>query len=379
MNARPSRGIRHLKWRDVIDAVRKLTAAIRPNDRNFGAAADVRGAALGILSPDGRFISANGSTAFMFGYASDELIGRSLVEMAVEDARQDVLDGLSCCASGTFHSFRAVLHARGGHCTAMLLHQQPITDSTGCVSALLTIFEEPLTQQRSPSADASSLTGPDPRRHYAHLMIGQERERKRIALELHDGLGQALTLIKLTVEDALIRIHRGNVGEAAELLDTAVLRIREAIGDVRHICCELRPVLLDRLGLKAALESLCKRIEQGSVQLAVRFDCCAEDEEVPDNLKADIFRIAQEAMSNAVRHGEATEIQVSLRRIESGILLTIQDNGLGFDSQPVAADPVSLSGLGLIGMQQRVELNGGSFFIQSSKRGGTLVSALWRA
>lgn len=111
----------------------------------------------------------------------------------------------------------------------------------------------------------------------------------------------------------------------------------------------------------------------------MRFACGVENEEVPDNLKADIFRITQEAMNNAVRHGAATEIQLSLCRIETGILLTIQDNGIGFDTQPLFVDPVSQSGLGLIGMQQRVELSGGSFFIQSSIGDGTLVSALWRA
>ena len=110
----------------------------------------------------------------------------------------------------------------------------------------------------------------------------------------------------------------------------------------------------------------------------MRFDCRVEDEEVPDSLKADIFRITQEAMSNAVKHGAATEIRLCLRRIETGILLTIQDNGIGFDTQPLFSDPVSQSGLGLIGMQQRVELGGGSFFIQSSVGDGTVVSALWR-
>lgn len=113
-----------------------------------------------------------------------------------------------------------------------------------------------------------------------------------------------------------------------------MLRIRESIGDLRRICSELRPALLDRLGLAASLDALCKRVEQEAGHLAVRFDSGVEDEEVPDNLKADIFRITQEAMNNAIRHGAATEIRLSLRRIESGILLTIQDNGIGFDTQP---------------------------------------------
>ncbi|AXV81561.1 PAS domain-containing protein [Ralstonia solanacearum] len=371
----------HLTWRDVMDAVRKLTASIRPNERNFDAAVDVRGAAFCILSPDGHFVSANDSTGAIFGYSGNELIGRSLVDMTTNGGRQEIIDGLSRCASGTFHSFHAQLCVRGGHHTSVLLHQHPIFDSDGCVGALLTIFEEPSTGEPAASDSAGSLlsSASDAKRQYAFLMIGQERERKRISAELHDGLGQALTLIKLTIEDALIHIHRNNIAEATELLDTAVLRIRESIGDMRRICNELRPALLDRLGLAASLDALCKHAEQGAGHLAVRFACGVENEEVPDNLKADIFRITQEAMNNAVRHGAATEIQLSLCRIETGILLTIQDNGIGFDTQPLFVDPVSQSGLGLIGMQQRVELSGGSFFIQSSIGDGTLVSALWRA
>ena len=211
----------------------------------------------------------------------------------------------------------------------------------------------------------------------AGVVIGQERERKRIASELHDGLGQALTLIKLTVEDASIHLHGGRITEARELLDAAAVRICEAIGDVRQICGELHPVLLERLGLVAALASLCQRVDERAAPLRVRFDCRVRDEEVPDNLKADIFRITQESINNALRHGSPNTICVSLDHIETGLSLTVQDDGIGFDTLPVAADAVT-AGVGLIGMQQRVESAGGSFAIRSSETGGTLVCALWR-
>jgi two-component system, NarL family, sensor kinase len=378
MNVFPPRGLRSVKWRDVIDAVRKLSAAARNGNQDFGAAVDARGAALAILSLDGRFIATNASAAFLFGYTSDELLGRTLIEMADSDAKQDILDGLSSCAAGTLLSFHAALQGRDGRASAILIHQHPITNNAGSVSAILTIFEEPI--HACPSARDGAPPpdqGTRPRR-FAQLMIGQERERKRIASELHDGLGQALTLIKLTVEDALIRLHGGRIAEARELLDGAVVRICEAIGDVRQICGELHPLLLDRLGLVAALASLCRRVDERAQNSRVRFDCDVKDDEVPDNLKADIFRIAQESINNALRHGSASTIQVSLCRLETSVLLSIQDDGIGFDTLPVAADSAA-PGLGLIGMQQRVESAGGSFVIQSSGTGGTLVSALWKA
>lgn len=373
MSAFPPGRLRNVRWRDVIKAMRRGT-------RHSGADVDARGAALAILSLDGRFIAVNGGTAFLLGYPNDALLGRTLMEMAGNDdgARGRVIDGITSCAAGAFLSFSAALSGHDGRASTFLIHQHPITDRTGSVSAILTIFEELDPACKALSAESSTIDEASRRHRYACLMIGQERERNRIASELHDGLGQALTLIKLTVEDALIRLHGGRTAEAHELLDAAVARICEAIGDVRQICSDLHPVLLDRLGLVAALASLCSRVDDHTQRLRVYFKSRVEDMEIPDNLKTDIFRITQEAINNAVRHGSASAIHVRLDRLEAGVLLTIQDDGIGFDSLPVAADAASVDRLGLIGMQQRVESAGGSFVIQSSETGGTLVSALWR-
>ncbi|PMS35608.1 sensor histidine kinase [Trinickia symbiotica] len=211
----------------------------------------------------------------------------------------------------------------------------------------------------------------------AAVVIGQDLERKRITSELHDGLGQALTLIKLTIEDARIRLRGGRTLEARELLDAAVISICEAIGDVRQICNELNPVLLERLGLVASLASLCARVDERVETLSVRFDCGVQDAEVPGNLRADVFRVAQEALTNALRHGSAKTIDLGLHRTERCLSLTIEDDGVGFDTLCPATDPDLDGGLGLIGMKHRVEAAGGTFVVHSSVTGGTLVSAIW--
>ncbi len=208
-------------------------------------------------------------------------------------------------------------------------------------------------------------------------MIGQEIERKRIAMELHDGLGQALTLIKLMVEDSLMRVRRGSIDNAEELLGTTVLHIQEAIRDLRHICSELHPALLQGRGLLAALMSLAERFDQNPASPVVTVDFRVAERDIPDRLKADIFRIAQEGVHNAVKHAAATEIKLSVAHVETGIMLTIADEGIGFDQLNPSDPRSSLSGLGLIGMQQRVESNGGRFSVRSSDGGGTLVSAIW--
>lgn len=208
-------------------------------------------------------------------------------------------------------------------------------------------------------------------------VVGQDRERKRIASELHDGLGQALTLIKLTVEDARIRLRSGRADEARELLDTAVARICEAIGEVRQICNEQHPVLLERLGLVASLDSICRGVDERAGNVRVRFESRLQDKDVPDALKTDIFRVAQEALTNALRHGSAGAIEVRLRPADFGLWLTIEDDGIGFDPLSAAVDAQADGGCGLMGMRRRVEAAGGTLVVHSSERGGTLVSAFW--
>jgi len=372
-----SQGAEHLKLRDVTEAMHKLTATIETGNRCFRAITDGRGTALAILAPDGRFLSVNHSAARILGYSIAELIGRSLVEMTADYDRPGILNGLAASALGGFQSFNATLHARNGRDAGVLLHLQPVVDGMGGCSALLIVFEEPVVLQQG-LLDALMRSESDFRRLYTDLMVGQERERKRLSAELHDGLGQALTLIKLMVEDALSRMRHGGADQAEALLDTTLTRIRETIGDVRHICNDLRPRLLDDLGLVPALQALCKQTEQCTKNVAVTFDCHVGESEVPETLKADIFRVTQEAMNNIVKHSLATEIHLILQRAARELLLTIQDNGIGFDNLPVPASNSSSPALGLLGTRERVESGGGSFSLRSNGGGGTLLSATWK-
>lgn len=374
---------RLLKLRDLVEAMRKLGTAARLDPSQGGSVTDARGAALAILSSDGIFLSANRSAAALFGYASNELAGRRLLDMAPERDRASLAAHLSADPSREFHSFTTMLAARNGRPTLLVLHRQliaanqnPDQDQHAEQGAQLTLFEEPLSPEAR-LADGAHPSGAAARNRLKYLMIGQQRERQRLAADLHDGLGQALTLVKLMVEDARMRLRRGQAEDAAQKLDATVLQIRETIGEMRQICGELRPLALERLGLPAALSTLCRRFERSAEGLAVSFHCEVDDRDVPEHLKADIFRVAQEALNNIVKHAAATEIRLALRRIETGLLLTVQDNGTGYDTRPLSSEEIGSTGLGLTGMQHRVESQGGALSVQSSGTSGTLVSATW--
>jgi two-component system NarL family sensor kinase len=361
---------------DLIDAMRKLRSAVHPGYRGAGIVTDARGAALAILTVDGTFLSGNRSAAALFGYSSAELVGKQLIDMAPDDSHAELADKLSMSAGSQFHSFSATLSGRTGHPVQFLLHQQSLPATGAGVSLLLTLFEEPLIFEPKPR-DAAEALDASARICQTYLMVGQQKERHRLAAELHDGIGQALTLIKLMNEDALMRMRRGEIDEAANLLDATVHRIRETIGDVRQICGELRPLMLDKLGVPAALASLCRRIERDTEMLSVVFNCDVDDDDVPEHLKADMFRVAQEALNNIVKHAEATQISLRLRHVAGGLLMVIQDNGIGYENRPLTTEDARTTGLGLIGMQHRVESHGGTFSIQSSATTGTVVSATW--
>lgn len=204
----------------------------------------------------------------------------------------------------------------------------------------------------------------------ARLLAIREEERTRIAREIHDELGQALTALKLDL--AWLGSKRGGGGarnSGVHRVDDASItsRIDETMEIVRRIASELRPSVLDQLGLEAAVEYLVQDTARRS-GIAVTLE--ADDfPRLPDELASHAFRIIQEALTNVVRHSKATRVEVSVRRAGQAIVLGVRDNGVGFA-------PGSLSGvrsLGLVGMRERALACGGTVMVQGKPGEGTVI------
>ena len=365
-----------VKLRDLIDAMRKLGNAMRDTQQTAHIS-DARGAALALTTAEGAIVSTNRSAAALLGYASADLAGKNLADLAHEEDHAAVEQQLRDTADHVFHTFDVTLTGRTGHRMPLHVYQQTFAPSQGGALLRLMLLAEPLASLGSEKSQSAQPPADDARKPTTWLMMGQQRERERLAAELHDGMGQALTLIKLMVEDARMRLRRGQADDAAQLLDATVLQIRDTIGEMRQICGELRPLALERLGLPAALGALCRRVGQSIETLRVMFSCGIEDGEIPDHLKADIFRVVQEALNNIVKHAAASEIRVDLQRNASHLLLTIRDNGTGYEARPLRTDDARSNGLGLTGMQHRVETQGGTFAVSAIPDDGTEVSACW--
>jgi signal transduction histidine kinase len=195
------------------------------------------------------------------------------------------------------------------------------------------------------------------------IVQGQETERARMARELHDQTGQALTSILLglrAIEDAdADEIH----GRVAGLRDL----VTEALQDVRRLAVDLRPTTLDDFGVVTAIERLCGDVAAKS-WILVAFHATREVDRMPREVESCLYRVVQEALTNVIKHAGAEHVSVLLAPGDRDLRLIVEDDGAGFDPAGVPSER-----LGLVGMRERVALVGGSLMVESAPGAGTTL------
>jgi PAS domain S-box-containing protein len=206
------------------------------------------------------------------------------------------------------------------------------------------------------------------------LIQAQEAEREKIARELHDEIGQVLTAVRINLQSMQ---RSSGLDENVPRLDESIGIVDEALGRVRELSIELRPSLLDDLGLTAALRWYVDRYAQRTGIIAEVLNGFKEDVRLPRELETACFRIAQEALTNVARHAQAGSVSVQLERSRERMLLTIIDDGVGFDVDKLRKKAPVASTLGLRGMEERALAVGGHIEIDSGSGRGTRVRAIF--
>lgn len=202
----------------------------------------------------------------------------------------------------------------------------------------------------------------------------QERERKELARELHDELGQALTAITINMAAVRSTVEEQNLPNPTALtlrnrLDEALELAEQTLEQVRQISLDLRPPMLDDLGLVPTLRWIVKRFE-GRTNVQIRLSVEGMEEyRPPPHIETTLYRIIQEALTNVARHAGASCVELNLRQTDQTIIASVQDDGQGFDVAQVSQTP-QMEGLGLLGIQERVSLVGGTLEIESSPGNG---------
>jgi two-component system NarL family sensor kinase len=207
------------------------------------------------------------------------------------------------------------------------------------------------------------------------VVRSQEEERARLSRDLHDGISQWLVSIKLQVESGIAKmVDSSRLEVARDSFNRAAAQLNDVLGEVRRISHDLRPTLLDDLGLAPALDHLIREFSDRS-GIVTKFEAAGNVDGLPAVANTVLFRIAQESLTNITRHAQASHVTVELTGDALGVRLIITDNGSGFDVAKVAQSPNR--GIGLRNMHERLEAVNGRLQLHSSSEGTRVIATLW--
>jgi PAS domain S-box-containing protein len=204
----------------------------------------------------------------------------------------------------------------------------------------------------------------------SQLLLAQEKERKRVAAELHDGLLSELAATKYLLEGKVMQLDQGKSVNADELRRVSVI-LATTMKEARRIMTNLHPSVLDELGFIAAMKWVCAEYQKSYPHISVQTEIGGSEEDISDGIRVVIFRVLQEALNNFAKHGKGNRVEISLSKTGGIFSFMVRDDGQGFDMEKTQM------GLGIESMRERVELSGGEFQIESIIGQGTFVRAIW--
>ena len=348
---------------------------------------------------DGVITSWNRGAEKLFGYTAAEAVGRNILLIIPKDRKSEEEDVLARLRRGErIDHFETVRRTKHGRPVPISLTVSPVRDARGAIigaskvarditerrlaeEALKRAHEELEQRVRERTAELSSanealhMEMAERQRVeqerialLTRLVLAQEDERRRIARELHDRLGQQLTALRLTLDMLKARSVEGTeLRVQVETLEALALQLDQ---EVAFRVWELRPTVLDAVGLEAALTNYVRSWSKHFGIRARLHTGRSTDERLASGVETAIYRLAQEALNNVAKHSRAHDVDVVLERSSEYLSLIVEDNGVGFDpANSGTSDPRH----GLIGMRERAALVGGDLQIESTPSHGTTL------
>jgi PAS domain S-box-containing protein len=312
------------------------------------------------------FIFANNAVEQVFGWRPEELIGKNVRLLYRSEVDYDEIARLFYTALETQRTFSTEFPARRKDGREILCMMKASRIGETLRERQIVVTYEDITEQKRAQQELEA-SREQLRNLSLHLQSIREEERTRIAREIHDELGQSLTALKMDIAWLGQRIDSGNTGLKKKTEYMSKL-IDNTIDTVHRISSDLRPGLLDDLGLVAAIEWQTQDFTR-RYGLPCQADLTIDDEGIDHQQATALFRILQETLTNVIRHAGATKVMVSLYEKNATLVLEVADNGRGATREQID-DPRSY---GLIGMRERVHPWGGSVSIEGKQNRGTRV------
>ncbi len=319
--------------------------------------------------PDGRLVEVNRAGVSLTGWGKAELLGRSLEMLVPSSEVPRLLDLLAQVAAGAVVEQEIPLLRRDGtsvvaewHLKLLTIGRQPFL--------YLTIRDISAVKQ---AHEALRISERKLRLLARRIISAQEEERHRLSRELHDEVGQGLTVIKYFLSSLLQRLPEQEA-ELRQECASMVHYLRTFIDNIRRLCRDLSPYLLEELGLTGSLQHLLgETARQFHFQGVAKID--PVDGLFPREVEVNLYRIFQEALSNIGKHAQASRVTLRIQRKPHEVVCCLKDNGRGFEVHRATAQrPVSRGSMGLTAMAERARMMGSELKLQSQPDRGTTVS-----
>jgi PAS domain S-box-containing protein len=353
---------------EVISLAQDITERKRAEDalaRDALLLANVRDSVI-VTDLEGIVTYWNEGATRLFGWQAEEVLGRPLTERVPEEAWARMAAATRALLDGGEFAGEWEDYRKDGSRIWIDARVARITDATGTPVGLMGLSHDISDRKRAEEA----------RREYAErlqvlsrrVVEVQEEERRRLARELHDEIGQTLTAIGISLQP----MKRSCTPAMRPHLEECIAVVDRAIQQVRHLSLDLRPSMLEDLGLVATLRWDLDR-QARRVGYEARFVADPEVVRLSPAVAIAAFRVAQEALTNVARHAGARRVGVTLRLRDGSLRLAVRDDGAGFDPEATLRCAEGGRGLGLLGLRERAALLGGRLAVRSAPGRGTEV------
>ncbi len=366
------------KLKDEIEQRKLVEMELNVSRQKFSHLVELMNEGMVIQDMERKVTYANRHLLKMLSLPRAEVIGRNFSDFVDIDYIEAWTGGKLKNVKSVESSYVFKLKGRGSKTLWVKGSPQPLYDGAkNCIGsyAVITDINDQIEIEQKLLRTESKL-----RSLAKQVLFVQELERKRIASELHDGIGQTLSAIKFYVENNISNLNDQTVTSTVKQFETVVPKLQGAIEEVRRISMALRPSLLDDIGVLATLNWFCRESNLGAPNIKFSFDKTnVKEDDISANLKTEMFRIVQEAVNNATKYSKAKNIKLTTKDEAKQLHLEITDDGVGFDYVKIASQQgfAESKGMGLVSMRERVENSGGHFKVNSNAEGGTSIICLW--
>ncbi len=321
----------------------------------------------------GTIVDLNREAEKAYGWRRNELLGKPITILVPPELWPESETLRRRCRNGDeVHQIEWIRLSKGGERNAVLLTVFPLADEAGHTTEIASIAKDITVRKRMESALRKSQL--DLIELSRKSIDALEAERRAVARELHDSVGGSLAAVKFMLEEIRAQLPAGHA--PAALVTKTIAHLAETIKETKRISAQLRPLTLDDLGLLATIEWHTRQFKEQYAGISLQQQITVDEDAIPDAHKIVIYRILQEALTNAAKHSGADRVRIELGAKGPYLLFEVEDNGCGFDSQQWSDRRDPYGGYGLQSMRERAGLGGGTFVLDSYPGQGTLIRVM---